>query len=52
MAIDTFGLDPDGKLGFSNDDVVMFPNKNFNLEQMTKVGSLIKAIGPWAILLG
>jgi hypothetical protein len=49
MSVDRFGLDPDGKLGFSDDDVVMFQGNNFNLDKMTKVGSLIKVIGPWAM---
>lgn len=48
MTVERFGLDPNGKLGFSNDDVVMFPTGNFSLEKMTKISSLIQAIEPWS----
>ncbi len=48
MAIEKFGLDPDGKLGLSEDDVVMFGSNNFTLERMTKIISLIEAIQPWS----
>jgi hypothetical protein len=48
MSVERFGLDPDGKLGFSNDDVVMFQTGNFSLDKMTKISSLLQALEPWA----
>jgi hypothetical protein len=48
MSIERFGLDPDSKLGLSNDDVVILTAKDFGLETMSKLGRLIEALGQWS----
>lgn len=48
MSIKGLGLDPDGKFGFTDNDVVRFQSANFGLEKMTRIGDLINAMGPWA----
>ncbi|MDZ8083200.1 MAG: KGK domain-containing protein [Nostoc sp. DcaGUA01] len=48
MTIERFGLDPDSKLGLSDDDVVTFVSKEYGLDSMTKLGQLIRGIETWA----
>lgn len=48
MTIERFGLDPDGRLGLTGDDVVTFAATDYGLEKMTKLGRLIEAIERWA----
>ncbi|MFN6540894.1 MAG: KGK domain-containing protein [Nostoc sp. EkiNYC01] len=48
MTIERFGLDPEGKLGLTEDDVVTFASKDYGLETMTKLGRLIQAIEQWS----
>ncbi|PHJ55754.1 hypothetical protein VF14_36720 [Nostoc linckia z18] len=48
MNIERFGLDPDGKLGLSSDDVVTLAATDYNLETMTKLGRVIEAIERWS----
>lgn len=48
MSVEKFGLDPGEKLGFTDDDVVMFATNNFALEKMTKIRDLLQAIERWA----
>ncbi|OUL28289.1 hypothetical protein BV378_07655 [Nostoc sp. RF31YmG] len=48
MSIKRFGLDPDDKLGLSNDDVVSLPNGNFGLERMSKIEHLVQKLEAWS----
>lgn len=48
MSIERFGLDPDGDLGLSNDDVVTIASKEFGLESMTKLSLLLELIERWS----
>nr|WP_269144833.1 KGK domain-containing protein [Nostoc sp. WHI] len=47
MSIERFGLDPESKLGLSEDDVITIQSKDFGLEAMTKVGRLLQALEAW-----
>lgn len=48
MSIERFGLDPDEKLGLSNDDVVSLPGNSFGLEKMSKLEHLLKKMEAWS----
>ncbi|MEH2154776.1 KGK domain-containing protein [Nostoc sp.] len=48
MSIEKFGLDPGGKLGLTNDDVIALTSADYGLEKMTKLGQLIQAIEQWS----
>ncbi|MEH2242343.1 KGK domain-containing protein [Nostoc sp.] len=48
MSIERFGLDPNNKLGLSNDDAVNIPSKDFGVEKMSKICHLIEAIQRWS----
>ena len=48
MSIERFGLDPESKLGFSENDVIAIQTKEFGLESMSKLGRLIQALEQWS----
>ncbi|MBE8990644.1 KGK domain-containing protein [Nostoc sp. LEGE 12450] len=48
MSIERFGLDPESKLGLSEDDVITIQSKDFGLETMSKISVLIQAITRWS----
>ncbi|MEH2123721.1 KGK domain-containing protein [Nostoc sp.] len=48
MSIERFGLDPDGKLGLNEDDVIAIQSKDFGMETMIKLSRVIQAIQTWS----
>ncbi len=48
MTIERFGLDPDGRLGLTSDDVVTLASKDYGLETMSKLSQLIQGMEKWA----
>jgi KGK domain len=48
MSVERFGLDPESKLGLSEDDVITIQSKDFGLETMSKISRLFQALENWA----
>ncbi len=49
MSVKEFGLDVDGKLGLSHEDIVSVDAGFFGMDNMLRIGQLISGVRGWAL---